>query len=126
VYDISKTDYGLRLAISGQMSPEEATEYGNEVRSAVDDTIGSFCVFADLREMDTLPQEATEQIGELMGYCKNEGMERSVSVVDTAVDSMQFMRLSEAAGIDERVINAAETDTWEEDALAWLTEGVEP
>lgn len=108
------------------MSPEEATEYANEVRNAVDATAGSFCVFADLREMDTLPQEAGERIGELMGYCNSEGMDRSVSVVETAIDSMQFSRLSEAAGINERVINATETASWEEDALAWLTEGVEP
>lgn len=126
MYDVEETDYGLRLTVAGNLDPDEAEEYANTVQSNVRDISGSFGILADLREMKTIPQDLTDDISELMKFCSDQGMHRSVSVVDTAVNSMQMERLSESAGIKERIINARDNLTWEEDAVRWLDDGVEP
>jgi hypothetical protein len=76
--------------------------------------------------MDTFPPAVGEQIAELMEFCNDQGMNRSVSVVETATTSLQMEQLVDQASIDERVIDASTTADWESQALDWLEHGREP
>lgn len=126
MYDVEHTEYGLRLTISGTLDEEMAAEFARTVRSEVQNISGEFCVFADLREMSTVPPDVAENLTELMAFCEGEGMTRSVDVVDSATNSLQMEQLVEAAGINERVISSRDRDDWEDAAHAWLRDGNEP
>lgn len=126
MYDVERTSYGLRLTISGQFSPDEAKEFVQEVKTQTRKQDRSFCVFADLRDMEAFPPEVGKQITELMEFCKDHGMQRSVDVVETATTSLQMEQLVDQAGINERIIDASTTDDPESQAIEWLEQGTEP
>jgi polyhydroxyalkanoate synthesis regulator phasin len=126
MFEINETDYGLKLTISGQLTADQATEFVQDVKNRVRQHEQSFCVLADLREMEAFPPDVGQQITELMEFCDSTGMERSVTVVETATTSLQMEQLVEESGINERAIDASRTDDWEAKALDWIENGIEP
>jgi len=126
MYEIERTEYGLRLTISGQFGEDEAADFIRDVRTHVRQQDGSFCVLADLREMETFPLEVGEQMAELMEFCSANGMERSADIVETATTSLQMERLVAQSGIDEHVIDATAVEDAESRALDWIEDGISP
>ncbi|MFB6297013.1 MAG: hypothetical protein ABEH56_00670 [Salinirussus sp.] len=126
MYDVERTDYGLRLTIAGTLDDDEAAAFRREIRTKVDRIAGEFCVFADLREMNAFPPAVAEQLTDLMEYCEQQGMTRSVDVVDSATSGLQMEQLIDRAGINERVLNASHREDWAEAAEAWVRDGTEP
>jgi thioesterase domain-containing protein len=126
MYEIERTEYGIRITISGQFGEGKATEFIRNVRTHVRQRDGSFCVLADLREMETFPPEVGEQMAELMEFCNANGMERSADIVETATTSLQMEQLVAQAGIDEYVIDATTVEEAESQALDWIEDGMPP
>lgn len=126
MYEIDRTEYGVRVTISGQFDPEEADSFVDDMRSTARQLDDGFGVFADLRGMEAFPPEVGKKIAELMSFCQGQGMGRSVDVVESATTTLQMEQLVEQAGIDERVIDATGADDWESRALDWIERGVEP
>jgi glutathionyl-hydroquinone reductase len=126
MFDVKHTGYGIRVTVAGQLDQAEGETFVEDMRSTARKLDSGFSVFADLREMDTFPPAVGEQIAELMEFCNDQGMNRSVSVVETATTSLQMEQLVDQASIDERVIDASTTTDWESQALDWLEHGREP
>lgn len=126
MYEIDRTEYGLRLTVSGQLDSETADAFSRDIKEAVRTLDEGFSVFADLRGMAAFPPEVGERIAKLMEYCNEQGMGRSVDVVESATTSLQMEQLVDQAGIDERVIDATTTDDWEQRAVGWIERGREP
>jgi len=126
MYDIERTDYGVRVTLSGQLDEAEAQAFIREFEPIAESLAEGFSVFADLRDMEAFPPEVGEQIAGLMAFSQRQGMERSATVVQTATTSLQMEQLVEQAGIDERVIDATAVDDPEQTAIEWVRDGIDP
>jgi hypothetical protein len=129
MYKIKKQMYGIYIELEGSIPPIEAEQWKKELIEAVR-TLGfkEFGVFVDMRNIKTLPQESKEHIEYGQKYCRNNGMNRSVIILNSEIVTLQFQRIAKETGIDkkERYINAAQFPNWQEIGLNWIRRGIEP
>ncbi|MEZ3117498.1 hypothetical protein RYH80_16405 [Halobaculum sp. MBLA0147] len=126
MYEVTETEYGFELTVDGTPDTDQIDSLIASAREAADSTTGSFGVVADFRDLTVFPQEAADELEELMRYCDDAGMERSATVVDAATTKMQLDRLVENSGIDDRIVDASDTADPLSVAEAWAVDGVEP
>lgn len=129
MYKVDHTDYGIKLTFSGQIKHAEMRMWLDEFMAVVDQQQGNnFHVFVDMRTLQPLPSESQEAMHKGQRYARTNGMHRSVVILNSVATTMQFKRIALATGIYdyERYINADAVPDWEQVALAWLLEGVDP
>jgi hypothetical protein len=87
-----------------------------------------FYVFVDMRSMSLLPLESQAILGQVQQTYREQGLRRVAMIVDDIVTKNQMQRVSKAHGVYayERHFSAQETPDWEKQALAWLSEGLDP
>lgn len=124
MYDIKKTDFGLRLTFGGYIEIDELRQWFADLEKALKDAPQRFGVFVDMRELTPMPAECQDLMTRAQATAKRKGMRRSVVILDSTVTGNQFKRLASASGIagDEKYINASETPNWEKEGIAWLLE----
>jgi hypothetical protein len=126
MYEVEPTEFGFRLEVAGSPDDEEVRAFVEEVRTRAEETTGTFGVVADFRDLEVFVREAAAHVEDLMEFCDGQGMERSATIVDSVTTKMQIERLVEASGIDDRVVDAADTDDSWATATDWVEDGVEP
>jgi hypothetical protein len=128
MYGIEKTDYGYRLIFSGRILETEMAAWVEESDQLLDKQQGKFSVLIDMRRLDPIASEAQVQMQKGQRLYKQKGMERSVVVLENPTLTLQFKRIAKQTGILlwERYIDSNLVKNWEEVALDWIKNGVEP
>jgi hypothetical protein len=59
---------------------------------------------------------------------RQNGMQRSVVVLENAITKMQFRQIAKKSGIYnyERYLSSEETPDWERRGEEWITKGIDP
>jgi hypothetical protein len=128
MYDIERTDFGYELTFGGQMDREELLEWRAESEETVANTPGSFGTLVNMRDLDTLDDDAQEVMVETQHDYREWGMERSAVLVDSATTKLQFRRLAKESGIYEweRYVDTETFDNPRSVALSWIRDGDDP
>lgn len=126
--DIERTSYGFRLTLAGKVTIEQATQMKVEVAALVATFKPPFGIVADTREVIPLAPAVKNLFLEAELIAKEAGLDRSAVVIQSPVVKSQAEQLSFLSQINstQRIINAFTTVNWEEVALAWVVDGIEP
>jgi hypothetical protein len=123
------TEYGLRTTAPGFITPPEAQAWFSDLQAKVAAKRGkSFGLIVDIRGQKANPPETQAIINKAMQWLKQNGLQRSVVVLDSAVARVQIMRIAKETGMYEyeRYMDASKDTKWEEKALAWIVHGTDP
>jgi len=128
MYEVHRTDYGVKIVFQGFLKEEELRNWSHEVAGVTKLLPRGFCVLHDMRGMRPLPPEARQLMKRNMEEAKRAGMRKSAQIVDDAITAMQFKRLANEVGIAEttRQINASLTPDCERAAVDWIVKGIDP
>lgn len=128
MYEIKKTDYGVRLTFGGMIKVEEMRKWEDEVKKTVKDLPKPFGVFVDHRTLKPLPKDSQAALENGQKFAKKSGMNRSVVILNSSLVKMQMTRIAKETGIYEweRFIDASSEPDWEKKGLDWLTDAVDP
>ena len=87
-----------------------------------------FYVFADLRELKPLSQEAGALMAKGQEMYRKAGLDRTVVILADAITSMQFKRIAKESGIAayERYIDASSVKNFKDVGLEWLMNVKDP
>jgi anti-anti-sigma regulatory factor len=123
MYEISEAPWGIEIDLDGELDAAEMREFYDDLEAATAAQPDGFHIYADHRGMETLPDDAAAQFADLMQMCEENGVDRSVVVLDSAITKMQQDRLKREAGIDgQKLVSAGRNDNWEAEARAWVEE----
>lgn len=128
MYSIQRTDYGFKLVFEGFIQKDEMEKWVAESKENLDNVVGNFFVFIDMRSLKPLPEESQAAMEEGQKAYKAKGMQRSVVILNNPTTTMQFKRIARETGIYqwERYIDASSVPDWEGKGLMWLKEGIDP
>ena len=128
MYQIEKTDYGYHLTFTGRILEFEMADWVEESREILTKQKGKFSVFIDMRQLDPIATESQVYMQKGQRLYKQKGLERSVVIIENPTLTLQFKRIAKQTGILllERYIDASLVKDWEEVAMDWIKNGVEP
>ena len=111
---IERTSYGFEIRFEGYIEKDELKRWAKEAATILKDQKPGFGVLHDMRGMAPLPVDA--------------GLGRSAQILDDPITKMQFKRLAKDIELfhDMRQIDASRTPNWEQVAINWIVDGVEP
>jgi hypothetical protein len=128
MYTIQKTDYGLYVTMGGRYNPEEIEHYIAEKERLIGEFDSPFSMLVDLRAAyPTAPQDQ-QLLEESQGRMRTGNLLRMAIVTLSPVVRNQVQQISFTSHLGDRtrVINASKHDNWEELAMNWILQGVEP
>jgi len=128
VYNIEKMDYGYRHTFGGELNKDEMAQWLEESAQILSDQDGDFAVFIDIREILPISQVIQKFFQRGQNLYSNKGMTQSVVIMNNPAVKMQFKRIAVQSGIlaSQRYIGAISNSLWEEAALGWVVENIEP
>ena len=126
MYHIDKTDWGFHLTFGGVVPESEMKSWVHESRDALSTAPESFWVFADIRKLMPLDEDAREAMVGGQRLYRTCGMERSAVIVDSMATVHQFRTIARESGIYEWERYFGPGPDAEEQALAWVRNGVDP
>lgn len=127
-YEMETTDYGLRLAFKGFMTPEEIGGMNHEMARLVSGLHEGWGVLVDMRGNSAFSAEVVDLMKAQIGLCRENGMDRGAIVLQSAIMTLQARRITGEAGIlpQIRFLDASADPGWEKTAIDWVAKGVEP
>ena len=128
MYKIEKEDFGYRLTFDGSITKEEMDQWLTESQTALSSAPAEFGVFVDMRTLKPLTPEAQGVLQDGQRAYKENGMTRSVVIVNSKILKMQFTRLAKETGIYEweRYIDSSTISDWEKAGVDWLQTAADP
>lgn len=128
MYKIEKTNWGFELEFGGNMSAEEVSQWYQDWAEALNGRLGPFSVFVDMRTLIPLSKEAMAPLGKGQQLARQSGMIRSVVIIQNPATASQFRRIAGDTGINqwERYIDATTVESWKEQGMNWILQGLEP
>ena len=107
---------------------EEAEEMKLELIGILSAKSGPFALVIDLRGLVPFEPEVSEVIVEAHAACMRMSCERTAIIVESPVLRGQVTRICFSAfpGKSDRLICASKVPDWEERAVAWAANGIEP
>ncbi|MGA3345964.1 MAG: hypothetical protein ABSC76_13955 [Terracidiphilus sp.] len=130
MYKITKEKFGYFLTFGGNIDLVEMNRWREECKAALIGAPKTFGVLIDMRTLrpGAVAPDAQAVMVEGQGLFKKAGMERSCVILESAVVTMQFVRLARQSGIYsfERYINAASHPDWHKKALGWIENKIDP
>jgi len=128
VYKIEKTIYGVKLIFGGFIKKDEMSQWVYESDRLVASLPAKFGVFVDMRDLKPLSKDTEMEMQRGQKLYKQNGMERSVVVLNDLITTMQFKRIAKETGIYqwERYLDASSVKSWEEVGVKWLVNGIDP
>lgn len=128
MFNVEKTDYGMKFTFSGFISEQEMREWARKVGEIARNLPKNYRLLVDMRGMQPLPREAWHVMEKAQQKGMQAGMSRVAVVVDDPITSMQFKRFARQTGMAEieREIDATVVIDWERVAMDWLIKGIEP
>lgn len=124
MYSIERTAFGLVIKFDGFIKSDEMLQYKREIKSVLLSLPERFGIVMDMRTCKPLPKESQDILNadpELVAS----RLTRSVTVVDSALTSMQFKRLAVASKVSDskRFIDVSKIPDWEPVAERWIVDG---
>ena len=128
MYKFEKQDYGLKLAVSGDLTESEISEMTDELKSLVSSISQPFSIFVDAREVMTLDKSVMHLLVKCQEIAKNAGRHSAAIVINSPVLRSQGQRITLDSGSTEavRFIYSDKNEDWEEVAMDWILHGIEP
>ncbi|MFH1112883.1 MAG: hypothetical protein V1792_03095 [Pseudomonadota bacterium] len=128
MYDVSRTDYGVRIVAEGFVGKDELKNMMREASKVTSRLEKGFGLLFDARGMFALPPEAAEVLKHSMATAKRNGMGRSAQILEDAINTLQFGRLAREAGISDtmRQVDPDGFPDCERAAVDWIVKGIDP
>ncbi len=128
MYQIDKTDFGLKLTFSDIIHADEMEKWLHEAQAALISIKKPFGVIVDMSALKPLKSDAQIHMETGQKLFREKGMERSAVILNDLITTMQFQRLARQTGIYqwERYINLHTVSDWETQAVKWVKDGVDP
>jgi hypothetical protein len=127
MYKIEEKPFGFEVSFSGFMQGPDILQFRSEMEPKLVSQKSPFGILVDLRESRTFPAEAQAGLMQIIGLCREHGMERNAVVVNSAITKIQAARLARETQIPHvRFLDAADNPEWRRQAEEWLTKGTEP
>lgn len=125
---IEKTDFGFRIINTGQLNLTDAEAFKFMVLEALSSHSSSFSLIVDLRGLIPLEPKVIEVVKEIMKTRTRMSLVRAAIIVSSPVIKAQHRQMSFDTRTTQfdRTIDASKYPDWEERALAWVRDGVEP
>lgn len=125
MYLITKKPYGILIKFDGFIAPSEMMKYKSEMKFVLDSLPPKFGIVMDMRTCKALPKESQNILNsnpELIAA----RLTRSVTLVDSAITSMQFKRLAVESKVSDskKFIDVKKIPDWEPVATAWIVQGI--
>jgi hypothetical protein len=127
MYKIEQKEYGVKLIFSGFLREAEMVSWQSEMLKLLHELPKSFGMLIDMCEMTAMPAKSQEIVMQTQKLFKSR-ITRSATVTSSIITDMQSKRIGTASGVCEtkKFINAADTADWEEKAINWIENGVDP
>ena len=128
MYSIEKTLYGFKIVFEAFIKSEEMRNWVKDSEKALSSMPRAFGVLVDARELEPLPLDSQTILKKGQVLYSLKGMERSALVFNNDVIKMQFLDPAHKSAIYKvkRYINSTEDPKWEEAALSWIIDSVDP
>ena len=128
MYKINKESYGPHLTFSGHIPKQKMEQWLSDSKEMIKILPDEFVVFVDMREMELLPPKSRPIMIAGQQYYRTHGMQRSVVILKDKITMMQFKGIAKETGIYEweRYIDANAEPNWEQVAMDWILNGVDP
>lgn len=128
MYKISKENYGFKLEFSDFINADEMKRWVEESKSSLVGAASEFGVLVDMRNLKPLLPDVQEVMQQGQKLYKEKGMVRSAVILSTTIITLQFKRIAMESGIDawERYIDSSKVANWEEVAIKWVKDGIDP
>ena len=128
MYNIEKTNYGFHITFSGKMSEAEAVEFKEEVESILPSLEHPWSSIVDLRTWVPAEPTVLELLRQVEQLSKSHGLQRRAIIAYSPVIKGQASQLSLVSETNdsERFIDASKLENWEEQAIGWAANAVEP
>ncbi|MCP4896879.1 MAG: hypothetical protein GY906_07875 [bacterium] len=128
MYAINVREYGFELTFEGFIKAEEMEAWLIESQTVLMHAPEKFGVLIDMRTLKPLPDDAQAHVHTGQKHYRKKGMDRSAVVVAHPVTKMQFQRIARETGIYEweRYFDASSQDDWEQAAMNWILDQVDP
>ena len=128
MHKIEKTVYGFKLTFGGFIKVDEMKTWLEKSKKELEISRGKYHVFVDMRALKALPEDSQKVMNEGQILFKENGMIRSVVIVEKMVVKLQFRAIAQESGIYEweRYIDAGSERDWEMKGMNWLLKAVDP
>lgn len=128
MYRIESADYGYKITFIGKIKANEMARWVRESNRMLSKRDTGFCVFWDMRDMETLSASAMENLHTGQELYRKRGMDRSVAVYGDTGLAGKFKRIAlDTGNYDrERHIDTTIRSDWELSGLDWVTMGIDP
>jgi|VirMetMinimDraft_7_1064189.scaffolds.fasta_scaffold07398_2 hypothetical protein len=127
MYKIEQKEYGVKLIFSGFLRETEMQSWQFEMLNLLKELPESFGMLIDMREMTAMPAKSQEVVKRTQKIFKARVI-RSATITSSIITDIQSKRIGSASGVNEtkRFINAANIADWEDKAIAWIQNGIDP
>ncbi len=128
MYLVEIKDYGLLVQVRGSLGVEDAQVWLQDIKDSLEKVSAPFGIIVDVREAKIFLPQTQEVIKSAIEVCAKGGMERAAVILNNAVSTLQARRLARESGTAtwQRFLDASYQEDWEEKALQWLINGIDP
>lgn len=128
MYTIERTSYGFRITQSGSYSVEEVEKYKSDVIKTLARHDRPFSLLIDSRKLVLPTPDVLEVFSKLHQVVWHMSCERTAIVVESPVAKGMVVQacLTSKVNANDRIIDSRYYQDWEERAIAWVAEAVEP
>ncbi len=130
MYIIEKESYGFHLKFWGQITSKEMDQWVSESKQMLEDSPGGFCVFMDLIECQSMPDNASDYIRQVHELFMEKGLKRSSVVVHAyEMDIQPKIKdscIETGIYLTCRYIDVKTTPEWKKKAFDWILYNIEP
>jgi hypothetical protein len=125
---VEKTDYGIQLTFVSPINLEETLNFRDQFDAAVLEMKREFCVFVDMRKLILLPVDCKPLVEEVQVHARENGMQRSVVILNDKLATMQLQVIANKTGIRswERYVDSSKHDNWEKRGMDWILHAIDP
>jgi hypothetical protein len=130
MYRTTKEDFGFEVTLNGKITIDEMKQWRFETVRVMVGAGDNFSVLFDFRELrpGELDPEVQKMLSDGWRLFKREGMLRSCVILDNSKAVLQYRRraLTSVDYFYERYLDASTDSEWQDKALAWLVNKIEP
>ena len=128
MHEITKEKYGVKIVVAGLISDDEVESAISELKNIFMQMKGEYCAIVDIRDCKAVTEKGQKIISEAMMFSRESEILRSAIIVSNPVAAAQYRRMAIESGIynRQRYIEASVFENWEELALDWINNGVDP
>jgi len=127
MYKVEQKSYGVKLTFAGFLREAEMQSWQSEMLNLLNELPESFGMLIDMREMTAMPAKSQEILIATQKVFKPKVI-RSATVTNSIITDIQSKRIGSKSGVNDtkKFINAIEITDWENKAVDWIENEVDP